>query len=82
MKLVPLGKTLSVFLAITFSLCMGWGLIAPAELHMHTAWEPLLPGFSFSLNGYFIGLAWVIFYGWYTAILFAPLYNFFNRKAA
>lgn len=61
MKIIPLGKTLSAFLFVTFSLCMGWGLIAPSDLHMHTAWEPLLPGFSFSLIGYLIGLAWILF---------------------
>jgi len=82
MKLVPLGNALSIFLAITFSLCMAWGLVAPSNLHMHTAWEPLLPGFSWSITGYLIGLVWVYFYGWYTAAIFTPLYNFFDRKSA
>ena len=81
-KLVPLGNALSLFLVITFSLCMVWGLIAPPTLHMHQAWEPLLPGFSWSLPGFLIGLVWAYFYGWYAAALFVPLYNFFNRKAA
>ena len=82
MKVVPIGMTLSIFLAISFSLCMVWGLIAPTSLHMHSAWEPLLPGFNWSILGYLIGLAWVVFYGWYIAVIFVPLFNFFNRRTA
>lgn len=82
MKFFPLGNTLSIFLAITFSLCVLWGLIGPAELHMHPAWEPLLPGFTWSVTGYLIGLAWAYSYGWYTAAVFVPLFNFFNKRSA
>lgn len=82
MKRIPLGHSLSIFLALTFSVCMAWGLIAPANLHMHSAWEPLLPGFSWSWTGYLIGLAWSYAYGWYTALIFVPLYNFFHRRSA
>ena len=33
-----------------------------------------------STSSLFVGLAWAYAYGWYTALLFVPLYNFFNRK--
>ncbi len=82
MKLTASGNALSLFLVISFSLCMIWGLFAPSSLHMHTAWEPLMPGFSWSIPGFLIGLAWAYFYGWYVALVFVPLYNFFNRKSA
>lgn len=80
MKIVPLGFTLSIFLAVTFTLCMIWGLLTPETLHMHTAWEGWLPGFNWSLGGYLVGLVWTVVYGWYAALVFAPLYNFFHRK--
>lgn len=81
MKIKPLGMTLSIFLAVSLTLCMVWGLIAPQSLHMHPAWEPLLPGFNWSISGYFIGLIWTVVYGWYVAAVFVPLYNFFHKEA-
>lgn len=82
MKIVPLGLTLSIFLAITFTLCIIWGRLTPETMHMHRAWEAWLPGYSWSLVGYLIGLLWTIIYGWYAALVFAPLYNFFHRSRA
>lgn len=83
MRLIPIGHALSLFLAITFSICILWGLVTPPSLHMHGAWEQLLPGFEFiSLPAFFIGLIGAYAYGWYTAIIFVPLYNFFNRSKA
>lgn len=82
MKIKPLGHALSLFLVISLTLCILWGLIAPPNLHMHLAWEPLLPGFNWSITGYLIGLAWTYFYGWYTAIVFSLLFNVFNRRSA
>lgn len=83
MKIVPVGHALSLFLAITFTLCVLWGLLTPQAMHMHRAWEPLMPGFHWiSLPAYLIGLVWAYFYGWYAALVFVPLYNFFNGKKA
>lgn len=80
MRLIPTGHALSIFLAITFTLCIGWGLVTPASLHMHGAWEQLLPGFKFiSVSSFFIGLLGSYIYGWYIAIVFVPLYRLFNR---
>ena len=80
MKFKPLGHALSLFLALTFSLCIAWGLVTPSNLHMHEAWESLLPGFSFiSVPGFFLGLIESYLYGWYIALVFVPLYNYFNR---
>lgn len=82
MKIATIGNTLSLFLAITFVLCVGWGLVAPENLHMHQAWENLLPGFTWiSLPSLLIGLAGAYLYGWYAALVFVPLYRFFNRGA-
>lgn len=45
MRFLPVGHSLSVFLVITFIICVGFGLIAPEQFQMHEAWSPLLPGF-------------------------------------
>lgn len=79
MRIKPLGNTLSTFFAISFSLCIAWGLVMPNSLHMHEAWSPLLPGFNWSVLGVLIGLVGAYLYGWYAALVFAPLYNFFHK---
>ena len=83
MRLIPTGHALSIFLAITFTLCIAWGLVAPPSLHMHGAWEQLLPGFEFiSVSSFFLGLIESYVYGWYIALVFVPLYRLFNRQIA
>lgn len=83
MKIAPVGHALSLFLVITITLCVLWGLVTPMEMHMHGAWEKAMPGFHWiSVQSFLIGLAWAYAYGWYSAIIFTPLYNLFNRKAA
>jgi hypothetical protein len=57
-------------------------LITPVEMHMHEAWAPLLPGFHWiSFPAYLIGLVEVYAYGWFVAVLFVPLFNYFNKRA-
>ncbi len=83
MKIIPTGHALSLFLAITFTLCIVWGLFTPANLHMHRAWEQLMPGFHFiSLPSFALGFVEAYLYGWYAAVVFVPLYNFFNKQTA
>ena len=79
---VALGNTASLFLAITFTLCVAFDLTFPAHA-MFEAWRRLLPGFEWlSWQTYFIGLAESYGYGWYFALVWAPLYNFFVGRAA
>ena len=83
MKITPLGHALSLLLAISFVLCMIWGAVTPVNMHMHRAWEQMLPGFHMdSPLGLLIGLAESYLYGWYIAVIFVPLYNLFNRDKA
>ena len=83
MKITPLGHALSLLFAISFVLCILWGLAMPMSLHMHTAWQQMLPGFHMgSAVGILIGLVEAYLYGWYIAVIFVPLYNFFSRQKA
>lgn len=80
-----LGMALSTFLALTFVLCVLFDLWFPA-LAMNPVWAPLLPGFTWiSWGSFFLGLIEAFAYGWYVALVFGPLYNFFaalSRRSA
>ena len=83
MRIVPVGHALSLFLAITFTICIVWGLVTPPAMHMHEAWEMVMPGFHWiSFPAFLIGFAWAYAFGWYTALVFVPLINFFNKRRA
>lgn len=83
MRINPVGNALSLFFALTFTICIVWGLFTPESLHMHVAWESLLPGFQFvSFPSFLIGLVETYLYGWYVALVLVPLYNLFNKTKA
>jgi hypothetical protein len=80
LSLVAVGHATSLFLAITFVLCVGFDLLFPAHA-MFQAWQKLLPGFHWlTLGSFFLGLAESYAYGWYIALIWAPLYNVFALK--
>lgn len=79
-SLIALGHTASLFLAITFTLCVAFDLVFP-DMAMYEAWRKLLPGFEWlSWKSFFIGLVMSYGYGWYFALIWAPLYNFFAAR--
>lgn len=78
--LVALGHTASLFLAITFTVCVAFDLVFPG-MAMYESWRTLLPGFEWlTWKSYFIGLVESYGYGWYFALIWAPLYNFFSAR--
>ena len=77
---IPLGMSLGVFFGLTFVLCVAFDLLFP-EMAMNPVWAPLLPGFAWiSWSSFLLGLVESIAYGWYIALVFAPLYNFFVMR--
>lgn len=81
LRFAPLGHSLSLFLVISYLLCVGFGLIAPQNMRMYEAWAPLLPGFEWlTWRGFLIGLVETYLYGWYVAILFVVLYRWFSKQ--
>ena len=76
-SLVAVGHATSLFLAITFALCVVFDLVFPGHA-MYEAWRKLLPGFEWiSWPGFGLGLIESYGYGWYFALIWVPLYNFF-----
>ena len=67
--------------AVSFVLCIVWGLVTPESLHMHEFLESVLPGFEWlSLGSFFIGLIESFLWGAYAALIFVPLHNLFFRR--
>lgn len=81
-SLWAMGHACSLFLAITFTLCVGFDLLLP-EHAMYRTWQDLLPGFEWlSWKSYFIGLVEAWGYGWYFALIWVPIYNVIAGRAA
>lgn len=77
---IALGMSLGLFLAVTFILCVGFDLLFPDQA-MYKSWLRLLPGFTWlSWSSFFLGLVESFGYGWYVALVFGPLYNFFATR--
>lgn len=75
--------SLGIFGAVTFLVCMLYGLVAPESLHM-TAWlEQVLPGFRWlTVTGFLIGLVESFLYGVYAGLVFTPIYNLLAKRLA
>ena len=75
--------SLGTFGAITFTLCVVYGLLVPKTLHMVQFLEIVLPGFRWLTFGTFVlGLVESFLYGAYAGLVFTPLYNYFSRREA
>lgn len=79
-SLFAVGNATSIFLAVTYTLCVAFDLVFPS-LAMYHAWQDLLPGFEWiSWPGFFLGLIESYGYGWYFALVWVPLYNLFAAR--
>lgn len=72
---------LGIWGAITFFLCVLYGLITPESLHMRPFLEQVLPGFRWlTWPGFLLGLAESFFYGVYAGLTYCPIYNLLRRR--
>jgi hypothetical protein len=80
LAIIPLGLTLGTFFAITYVLCVLFGLFV-SDRGMHQFLAQLLPGFTWiTWPSFLLGLVWSVVYGWYVAVVFTPLFNFFSAR--
>lgn len=78
-----LTLSLAFAAAITFVLCVLYGLIVPPELHTGEMLEKILPGFRWlTFGGFLIGLAESFVYGAYTGLVVGWFYNALQRRTA
>ncbi len=79
---VALGLSLSLFFALSFVLCVLSYLVAPTWPISHAMLAMMLPGFVLlSIPSFILGLIESVVWGWYIALIFGPLYNFFAARA-
>jgi hypothetical protein len=79
-SLIAVGHATSLFLVTTFVLCVGFDWFFP-EHAMYQAWQHLLPGFEWiSWKSFLLGAIESYGYGWYVALIWAPLYNVFASR--
>ncbi len=82
LRFTPVGLSLGLFLAITFTLCVIWGLAFPGTHLMQRGLEAAFPWFTWlSWGSYFVGLVESFLYGIYAGAVFVPLYNSLSRWA-
>jgi hypothetical protein len=75
------GMSLSLFFVISYVICIIGYLLFPGLPINHAALAIFLPGFELlSWAGFCIGLIESFAYGWYIALIFGPLYNFFVTR--
>lgn len=79
-------KTVSLALGLTFAIsfivCVLWGLLLPESMHMHQFLELVLPGFKWlSAGGAILGVIESFLFGAYFGLVFVSIYNVLNRNA-
>lgn len=80
-RIFVVGHATSLFLLISYLLCICFGWLFPA-FQMHEAWAPLLPGFEWlTPSGFMFGLIGSYAYGWFIAIIWVPLHEYLNQRA-
>ena len=76
-----LGMATSLFFAISYVLCVLAYLLYPDMISGHAILPLLLPSFKFlSWGSFFLGLIESFVLGWFVAIVFGPLYNYFVAR--
>ena len=72
---------LGIFAAITFVLCVIYGLVTPKSLHMGEFLEMVLPAFKWlTWWGFLLGLIESFLYGAYAGLVYCPIYNWLYRR--
>jgi len=81
-SIMTLGRALSAFFIVSYTICIVGYLLLPGLPVMHEFLAILLPGFTLlTWYTFFLGLIESFLWGWYIAIVFGAIYNFFLRRA-
>ena len=81
--IVTLGLSLSLLFVISYAICIAGYLLLPGFPVQHAALSIFLPGFELlSWRNFFLGLVESFLWGWYIALVFGALYNFFSQRLA
>ena len=81
LNLKVVSWSLGIFAAISFVVCVIYGLVVPPSLHMAQALEALLPAFKWlTFSGFVLGLLESFLYGAYAGLVFVPIHNALWRR--
>jgi 2TM family of unknown function (DUF5676) len=81
LKLKVVSLSLGLWAAVSFVICVAWGLVTPSALHMHAFLELILPGFKWlTWWGFLAGLLESFALGLYVGLVYVPIYNFVHRR--
>jgi hypothetical protein len=73
--------SLGLFGAVSFVLCVIYGLIVPKALHSVQFLEMVLPGFQWLSPGSFVlALVESFLWGVYLGLVYTPIYNFVAHR--
>jgi 2TM family of unknown function (DUF5676) len=76
------AKAVVSFAAISYVLCIVYGLLGPTSLHAAWLLEAMLPGFKWlSVGSFVLGLVEASLYGAWAGVLDSALHNYFARRA-
>ena len=82
LRIIPViafGMSLSSFFVISYTLCVIGYLLFPSLPINHAALAIFLPGFELlSWYTFCLGLVESFAWGWYIALIFGPIYNFYS----
>jgi hypothetical protein len=82
LPIAAFGMSLGLLLVISFVLCVLLGVVFP-KWGLHQPWLQFFPGFTWlTWPSFFLGLIESVAYGWYVALIFVPLFNFFAARMA
>ena len=81
LPIIAFGISLSLFLAISYALCILFYVLFPGTAEQHVLLSLFLPWLKvLTWPGFLLGLAASVAGGWYVALVFGPLYNFFAAR--
>jgi hypothetical protein len=78
---IRLGLSIGTFLIVGYLGCLALALVVPGR-GLHQPWLQFLPGFTWTWAGILFGLAESFAYGFFTGVVFAPIYNMFNVEGS
>ena len=79
---LALGMGLGLFLVVSYLLCVLFYLVFPGLVLNHAVLALFLPGFKLlDWPSFLLGTIESFGYGWYVALVFGPLYNFFAARS-
>lgn len=82
LSVVVVGQATSLFLVITFLLCVFLAIVT-SRPEFHDVWFKMLPGVApLTWASGLLGVVETAIYGWYIALVFVPLYNWAAMRRA